>query len=273
MGRSGNPTVAIVIPCFQQRRFLRKAIDSAKGQSVPPDEVIVVDDGSTEDLSKVTDLYPDVSLVRQENRGLAGARNSGLRAAASDKVIFLDADDVLHPNAIASGLDCFREHPEAAFVYGGFCDVTRKSREQVYSPVSSHRDLVRTNWIGMIATVMFDRLKLLAHDGFDESLGMCEDWDSYLRLSRDHPFATHPNLVADYVRHDLNASSNVPELRKWIEAVRAKEWDRGLDAQDQQAWREGEELWRARVPDPKPRSLIERAARKAARRALRPFRT
>jgi glycosyltransferase involved in cell wall biosynthesis len=273
MGRSGNPTVAIVIPCFQQRRFLRKAIDSARGQSIPPDEVIVIDDGSTEDLSKVTGVYPDISLIRQENRGLAGARNSGLRAATSDRIIFLDADDVLHSNAIASGLDCFRENPEAAFVYGGFCDVTRKTREQVYTRVTTHRDLIRTNWIGMIATVMFDRPKLITQGGFDESLGMCEDWDSYLRLSRDHPFASHSNMVADYVRHDLNASSNLPELRKWIAVVRAKEWDRGLDSEDRQAWLEGEALWRSRIPDPKPRSLIERTVRKAARRALRPFRT
>jgi glycosyltransferase involved in cell wall biosynthesis len=267
-----KPSVAIVIPCFNQKRFLRKAIESALSQTIPPDEVIIVDDGSREKLSTVMSVFPRAQLIRQDNRGLAGARNTGARAARSDRIIFLDADDQLQPKAIAAGLECFDDNPDAAFVYGGFTIVTRKSRETEFKAVSTHRDLVRTNWIGMVATVMFDRRKLLAEGGFDESLGMCEDWDAYLRLSRKFPFASHPNIIADYVRHDSNASNSVPELRRWIEVVRRKEWDRGLDADDRQAWREGEGIWRIRVPDPMPRSGMERAARKAARVILRPFR-
>jgi glycosyltransferase involved in cell wall biosynthesis len=268
-----QPSVGIVIPCFNQKRFLRKAIESALRQTVAATEVIVVDDGSREDLSKVTSAFPTVRLIRQENRGLAGARNTGTRSATSDKLIFLDADDLLQPNAIAAGLDCFRQHPDAAFVYGGFTIATRKSRETEFRPVETHRDLIRTNWIGMVATVMFDREKLLECGGFDETLGMCEDWDAYLRLSRKFPFASHPNIIADYVRHDSNASNAVRELRKWIEVVRSKEWDRGLGPEDRQAWQEGEALWRERIPDPVPRSAIERSARKVARLMLRPFRT
>ena len=267
-----QPSVGIVIPCFNQKRFLPKAIDSARAQTVAPTEIIVVDDGSKQRLTDVVDAYPEVRLIRQENRGLAGARNSGARAATSDKLIFLDADDLLHPNAIAAGIECFRSNPDAAFIYGGFSIVTRTSREDEYRPVDTHRDLVRTNWIGMVGTVMFDRPKLLECGGFDESLGMCEDWDAYLRLSRKFPFASHPNIVADYVRHDSNASNDVPELRKWIEVVRSKEWERGLDPEDQQAWREGVAIWQDRVPDPTPRSGAERAARKVARMILRPFR-
>ena len=266
-----QPSVAVVIPCFNQKRFLSKAIDSALGQTVPPEEVIVVDDGSSEKLAAVTASYAGVSLICQSNRGLAGARNCGLRAASSDKIIFLDADDRLLPEAIAAGLQCFAGNPDAGFVYGGFNDVTRRGRTPCFSPVGTHRDLIATNWIGMIATVMFDRRILLDQGGFDESLGMCEDWDAYLRLSRHLRFASHPTIIADYVRHGANASSDVPELRKWIEVVRAKERDRGLDAEDERVWRDGERLWRERVPDPLPRSPARRAARRAARllRSLR----
>jgi len=112
-------SVAIVIPCYRQKRFLEAAISSALQQTIPPAEVIVVDDGSDEDLSNIADRH-GVRLLRQENRGLAGARNTGLRAAASDRIVFLDADDKLRPEAIAAGLACFREHPGVAFVYGGF---------------------------------------------------------------------------------------------------------------------------------------------------------
>lgn len=258
-------SVGVVIPCYNQKRFLRKAIESAAAQSRRPNEIIVIDDGSREDLTPITRAYPGVHLIRQDNRGLAAARNTGLRAAASDKIIFLDADDVLLPGAISSGLECFAKSPRAAFVYGGFCIVSRAGREIEFSPVASHRDLIRTNWIGMIGAVMFDRVMLLAHDGFDEALGMCEDWDAYLRLSRHLPFVAHPNIVANYIRHGANASNRISELREWIEVVRAKEWDRGLDAEDRKAWDEGKELWRSRVPDPRPAFLTRRIARRPAR--------
>jgi glycosyltransferase involved in cell wall biosynthesis len=263
-------SVAVVIPCFNQKRFLRRALDSLAGQTRAADEIIVVDDGSTEPLADVTDQY-QARLIRQKNRGRSGAKNAGLQAAKSDRVIFLDADDRLLPNALAAGLSCFDRHPEAAFVYGGYVVVTRKRRETEFKPVRCHRDLVMTNWIGMIAAVMFDREKLVSCGGFDETLDMCEDWDVFLRLSRKYSFASHPEIVADYVRHDANATRDIRELRRWIAAVRSKEWERGLDIGGQEAWREGEAIWRQRVPDPVRRSLFERLARKAARAVLRPL--
>ena len=269
----GQATVAIVIPCFNQKRFLAKAIESALRQTAPAREVIVVDDGSNEELSGIAARYPAVTFIRQENRGLAGARNAGVRVATSDRMVFLDSDDRLLPNAVAAGLACFEANPEAAFVYGGFDILTGKRRETELQRVTGHHDLVRTNWIGMIATAMFDRRKLIASGGFDESLGMCEDWDLFLRLSREHIFASHGEIVAEYVRHQGNMSNDVARLRKWIDVVRSKEWDRGLDTDGRQAWEEGEQIWLTRVPDPVRRSRIERAARKAARALLRPFRT
>jgi len=267
-----EPAVAIVIPCFEQKRFLRRAIDSALAQTVPPREVIVVDDGSDEDLSDIAEAFPQVVFIRQGNRGTSGAKNRGMKAATSDKIVFLDADDALKPDALASGLECFEANPQAGFVYGGFEVVSRGSRETELQRVESHRDLIRTNWIGMLGAVMFDRRKLVGCGGFDETLEMCEDWDLFLRLSREHPFASHANIVAEYFRHGSNASRDVPKLRRWIEVVRSMEWERGLDSEDRRAWHEGEQIWRARVPDPVRRSRIERAARKAARTILRPFR-
>lgn len=262
-----RPTVAIVIPCYEQKRFLAAAIDSAVNQAVAANEIIVVDDGSKEDISELVSAYASVRLIRQENRGLAAARNAGLRAATSDKLIFLDADDRLLSRAVAAGLACFLKHPEAGFVYGAFEEVRAGSRTKAFCRVTDHLDLVRCNWIGMIATVMFDRRKLLDEGGFDESLGMTEDWDAYLRLSRRHPFAAHSKVVAQYVKHDTNMSNSRAALKHWIEVVRAKEWERGLDSEGQRAWHEGVELWRETLdPIQKPRpSLFLRAVRKAAR--------
>lgn len=270
---SGEARVAVVIPCYRQGHFLAGAIESAIRQSVPPSEIIVVDDGSDDDTSQVARRYSEVTLVRHENRGLAAARNSGLRLASSEKIVFLDADDRLLPDAVLAGLRCFEANPDAGFVYGAFCEVRGEARNRGFSPVGTHRDLIRSNWVCCPAAVMFDRGKLLEVDGFDESLAMCEDWDCYLRLSRSFPFAAHPAVVADYVKHGANASDDLPELKKWIEIVRAKERERGLGADDERAWREGEDLWRRTLdPNRKPMPLIERAARKAVRLMLAPLR-
>jgi glycosyltransferase involved in cell wall biosynthesis len=268
-----HPGVAVVIPCFNHKRFLAGAIESALAQTVAPSEIIVVDDGSDEDLSSVTHSYPQVKLVRQDNRGLAGARNRGLKEATSDKIVFLDADDRLSPDAIGTGLDCFSQSPDAAFVYGAHNIVTGDRATRTYFPVASHRDFVRCNWVGMIAAVMFDRARLLEIGGFDESLGMCEDWDAYLRLSRTLPFASHDHVVADYVKHEANASNDLHRLWKWIEVVRAREWKRGLDPDDQLAWREGEAVWERMLgPDPAKERLVARAAQRGAGMLRRWFR-
>lgn len=266
MQRVEPADVSIVIPCFEQKRFLEQAIASAVAQRVPPREIIVVDDGSSENLSDVTSMFDGVELIRQANRGLAGARNSGLKAARGAKIIFLDADDRLLPRAIEAGCDCFLKNCEAAFVYGAFRSVRGNSRERAFSAVSTHNDLVRCNWIGMIATVMFDREKVLKLGGFDETLEMVEDWDLYLRLSRCFPFAWHRKTVADYMKHAGNASNDVAELKKWIEVVRTKEWDRGLDDGGRLAWKEGEDIWRSNFEsNTMAPSLAARVVRRAAR--------
>jgi glycosyltransferase involved in cell wall biosynthesis len=262
--------VAIVIPSFNQARFLSGAIESAVAQTLLPREIIVVDDGSSENVGAVIRAHPSVRLIRQDNRGLAGARNAGLRAATTEKVIFLDSDDRLLPEAIAAGLDCFAKNPRAAFVYGAHRIVRGEEKAPTYFPVSTHRAFIRCNWVGMVATVLFDRASLGGIGGFDERLGMCEDWDVYLRLSRAFPFASHDRLVADYLKHSSNASNDLHRLWKWIEVVRANEWDRGLDPEDEVAWHEGEAVWESLVGrNPAKARLVDRAASRLAR-LLRP---
>ena len=129
-------SVAVVIPCYRQRNFLARAIESALDQSVRAAEIIVVDDGNEEDLSDFASSYPAITLLRQANRGLAGARNAGLRAAKPDKIIFLDADDRLRPNAIQDGLDCFNANPEAAFVYGAYVEERDLVRRELFMPTN-----------------------------------------------------------------------------------------------------------------------------------------
>jgi glycosyltransferase involved in cell wall biosynthesis len=258
-------SVAIVIPCFEHGRFLEAAVRSALDQAQPAAEVIVVDDGGSEDLAAILTPFQDVRLIRQDNRGLAAARNRGLREATSDKIIFLDADDELLPDAIAAGSRCFAAHPDAGFVYGGFKEIRADHSQVRLVSMRDRRDLVRCNWVAMIASAMFDRKKLLQARGFDESLEMCEDWDAYLRLSRVHPFASHDELVAVYHRHGSNMSDDVSQLRLWVDEVRDRERERGLSRIEQRAWRQGAHVRDYFYGAGRERSLFERAQGKLSR--------
>src|SRR2546423_7727277 len=94
-----NVTVSVVVPAYNYARYLPQAIDSALGQTHPPLEVIVVDDGSTDDTPRVLDAYGDrIRAVRQANQGAGAARNAGIAVARGEYVAFLDSDDLWRPD-------------------------------------------------------------------------------------------------------------------------------------------------------------------------------
>ena len=207
------PTVAVIVNTHNQAHFLAAALDSVFAQSRLPDEVIVVDDGSTDDATTVVKRYPDATFMRQQHAGLSAARNAGLLQATSKFIIFLDADDRLLPQAIEHGLARFEESPDCALVYGGhrFVDVNFKpTRPDKFDPIGEdpYCDFLRANPIGMHATVMYRRDVLVQAGGFSTDLGACEDYDIYLRLSRSYPIGTHAHTVAEYRFHGDNMSLN-----------------------------------------------------------------
>ena len=112
-------TVGVVITTYNHARFLEESLASVQRQTRPCDAIVVVDDGSSDDPAAATARFPGVRLIRQENRGLAAARNRGLAALDTTYVVFLDADDRLAPPAVECGLACFGRAPACGFVYGG----------------------------------------------------------------------------------------------------------------------------------------------------------
>src|ERR1700722_9960305 len=112
-------SVAVVITTYNHSHFLSDPIRSVLAQSRPANEILVIDDGSTDRPDAVVAQFTNVQLIRQANKGLSSARNAGLSAATSDFVVFLDADDRLLKNAIADGLALFESEPESGLIYGG----------------------------------------------------------------------------------------------------------------------------------------------------------
>lgn len=207
-----DPTVSIVITCYNQASFLADAIRSAMGQDVENAviEIVVVDDGSTDETRSVAGAFP-VRYIYQSNQGLAAARNTGFAASTGRFVCFLDADDTLLPRAIAPGLRAFEQYPQCAFVYGDFCDVDAHgvalSAPRGPRVTGEHyRALLQGNFIGMHATVLYRRAALQAVGGFDEGLKRCEDYELYLRITLAFPVHEHSGLIAHYRQHESNMS-------------------------------------------------------------------
>jgi glycosyltransferase involved in cell wall biosynthesis len=210
--RSGA-LVSVVIPCYNQAHFLGEAIESVLAQTYPHFEIVVVDDGSTDNTSEVAARYPRVRCVRQHNQGLAAARNAGLRESKGDYLVFLDADDRLLPDALRVGLECLKVHPECAFASGRYKFIAPHG-----SPLPGWPDpfvnkdgyvaLLQGNYVTMHATVVYRRTVLESVGGFDTSLAACEDYDTFLRIARKFSIHHHDKAIAEYRRRGTNISND-----------------------------------------------------------------
>ena len=198
--------VTVVIPCYNQARFLGEAIESVLSQTYQHFELIVVDDGSTDETSEVAKGYEGVRLIRQENRGLSGARNTGIRHSGGEFLVFLDADDRLLPGALEAGLRCFDAHPECALV-AGHCNLIRADGS--FLKVLKHEPSDEDSYVAMLekchiappATGMYRRSVFEAVGDFDITLSSCEDYDFYLRIARQFPIHRYDEAVVEYRMH------------------------------------------------------------------------
>ncbi|HTJ56909.1 MAG TPA: glycosyltransferase [Devosiaceae bacterium] len=242
-----QPGAAVVITTYNHARYLAEAIESVLAQSRPAAEIIVVDDGSTDDSEAVVRRYPDVRFIRQDNQGLSAARNTGLVAAASPFIAFLDADDLLLPRAIERGLAIHAGSPGAAFVYGGHRRMDGKGVQlgpDRFDPIGGapFLDLLRGNPVAMHGAVLFNRRILLAAGGYDATLKWCEDYDVYLRLARTHPVVSYPDPVAIYRFHGANMSNQRERMLGGTLFVLERHAE-GLAGPEALAAREGRSIW------------------------------
>jgi glycosyltransferase involved in cell wall biosynthesis len=207
------PQVSVVIPCFAQAHFLGDAIESVRAQTLIDYEVIVIDDGSPDNVREVVERFPGVRLIAQDNRGLSQARNRGLAECTGTYVVFLDADDRLLPNALAAGVRAFAARPECGFVWGRRRRIDASGHPIPSSPLviegpARYDLLLRQNIVGPPVTVMFRRAVLADLGGFSAEQHHSEDYEMYLRVARSFPTWCHQELIAEYRTHDANMSRN-----------------------------------------------------------------
>ncbi len=216
------PLVSIVIPCYNQGRFLADAIRSVQSQTYPEIETIVVDDGSTDETAIVARASP-VRLVSIRNSGAAVARNIGMRESRGQYLIFLDADDRLLPDAVATGVAWLTAQERWKFVTGHVRLMTEDGRPAGIPPQvhgDSYVGLLRSNYIWSPGAVMYRRDALDAGGPFDPAAGGSADYDLNIRMARGSAFGCHHQVVLEYRQHGGSMSRNSRYMLRSAVAVR-----------------------------------------------------
>jgi hypothetical protein len=244
------PLVSVVIPCYDQAHFLSEAIQSVLTQTYPHVELVVVDDGSNDNTVAVVNRYPGIRYFRQENQGLAAARNAGLRQTIGEYLVFLDSDDRLLPHALEAGLRCFQENPACGFVYGHcqFIAFDGASMRGLPSPVvkdNFYLELLRGMPILAPASVMYRREVFESVGGFNVALSPAADYKMYYDIARQFPVSCHGEKIVEYRKHGTSMTrDSLRMLRSNLAALRLQRQHVKADRSKKEAYKAGIRFWK-----------------------------
>jgi glycosyltransferase involved in cell wall biosynthesis len=207
-----TPTVSCIIAVYNGRQYLAEAIASLRAQSRAVDEIVVVDDGSTDGTAELADSFGSpVRCIRQKNAGQSAARNHGVRVSRGDFLSFLDCDDLIHPKKIERQLTRFTEMPQLALIDAyaqNFWspEITQEQRQLSGWQAMTHSDLP---WPEFIATWLFKREVWARVGEFDENRRFAEDsdWHDRVRFS-GMPMETMRAVLARRRLHASNLTRN-----------------------------------------------------------------
>jgi glycosyltransferase involved in cell wall biosynthesis len=200
--------VSVVIPTFNRAATLRRALGSVLRQSRPADEIIVIDDGSTDGTFELLARdFPKVRVRVQQNRGVSSARNLGIAAATSDWIAFLDSDDEWLPEKLEIQFRELAMRPEYRICHSDEIWIRRGIR---VNPMNKHRK--KGGWIFQDclplcaispSSAVLHRSLLDSVGNFDENLPACEDYDLWLRVASRYPVLyVDRRLVVKYGGHE-----------------------------------------------------------------------
>jgi glycosyltransferase involved in cell wall biosynthesis len=195
--------VAAVIPVRNRAAMIGDAIRSALAQTYPLKEIIIVDDGSTDNTAEVVRSFTDrrVKLIQQGRRGACAARNVGWRATDAEWIGFLDSDDIWMAEKIQHQMECAVRDETISACFVGFREKTRNGYGATSDPVAqavSIEGLRMGNGVGPTSICMVRRSALEQVEGWDESLPSCQDWDLWLKLSKVGALAVVPTCLVEF---------------------------------------------------------------------------
>jgi hypothetical protein len=223
--------VSIVLPAYNAAAYIRDALASVAGQTCDGWELIVVDDGSTDQTAEVVSLAPGGErrrLIQQPNLGLAAARNAGLAWAQAELVAFLDADDRWQPGYLEQMCRALDRAPQAAAAFAGWQYMDADGQPLPQTVVISAAEAARLDhdlqWRNALvpSAVVARRAAIRQAGGFDEALSACADWDLWLTLLTIGPLVPVRQPLVLYRAHAGSMSADVPNMERERLMVHAK---------------------------------------------------
>ncbi len=237
-------TISVIVPTYNRQASLARALDSVLAQTRPAEEIIVVDDGSTDATAEmVRQRYPQVRYFHQTNRGVSAARNHGIARARGEWIALLDSDDQWLPEKLAVQIQHLQRHPGHPLCH---CDEIWIRHGRRVNPMKKHAK--HGGWIFRHclplcvispSAALIRRSLLEEVGGFDETLPACEDYDLWLRICAHHPvLLVKQALLIKYGGHADQLSRRYWGMDRFRIQALAKILERGeLSSGDAQAAR------------------------------------
>ncbi|WP_322791782.1 glycosyltransferase [Bellilinea sp.] len=223
-----NNLISIIIPAYNQGHYLGDAIQSCLNQTYSNIEIIVVDDGSTDNTPEVVQSFHNLRIqyIYKQNGGLSSARNAGIRAAGGEFITFLDSDDAFLPEKLMLLMEKMNENPELGFVAGHALLIDQRgnvipNKFETYLPSPIHNLILGNPF--HVGSVLIKKIWQEKIGYFDESLRSYEDWDFWLRLAiAGCPMDVIPLAVSQYRFHTGQMTRNGEQMTKANLAVLEK---------------------------------------------------
>jgi hypothetical protein len=223
----GSPAVSVVMPAWNRAGLIGAAIRSVQAQRFADWELIVVDDGSTDDTADVLAGFAAdrrIRCLRQDHAGRCAARNHALRLASGALVAYLDSDNVWYPGFLAAAVAVLAARPDVDCLYGAMVTDVHRPGERILFDPFDRQSLLDENFIGM-STFVHRRRLVERLGGFDEELAALEDWDLILRYTAHAPAYRLPALAVRYRALDDQRVSRTARLETAAARIHAK-WGR-----------------------------------------------
>lgn len=228
--------ISVVIPTFDRAHTLGRAINSVLKQTHPASEIIVVDDGSTDETTELLAHWPDIQVITQSNQGVSAARNAGIMRAQGEWIAFLDSDDEWLPEKLELQTALIEQHPTFSLCHGN--ELWVRNGQPLKQLKKHHKQggyifenclplCVISPSAAMIKRSLFTEIGL-----FDTSLPACEDYDMWLRICAIHPVLyVEPPILRKYGGHDDQLSNKywgmdrfrITALKKALDSDRLSE--------------------------------------------------
>ncbi len=203
-----QPLISVIMPVLNGQRFIAEAIASIHAQNYPNLEILVIDDGSTDNSAEIAKQMGAIVFKQTKNTGIAAARNRGLAAARGQLIAFLDADDLWVQNKLELQIKVLQKHPEIRVVTGFV--------EQFFMLSNRQPSIIKTflpaTGAALVRREVFDQIGV-----FDVTMTQSEDFDWFLRLrEQSSGFVTLPQILLGYRLHDTNITSDLNAVRHWL---------------------------------------------------------